>query len=121
MNTKKRSRRTMRETPPALLTIPQAAERLRRKPPTVRRLIHAGKIKAVLVGQNVMVVEASVTEYLRPRPYVPQKPMPVCAGWNDTLRAKLARTQEPEKAPAPVVTPETQTGSGTVAGVEVSS
>src|SRR2546425_11615044 len=77
-----------------LITIAQAAERLRRKPMTVRRLIHRGKLRAVLVGYQVMVVERSVEEFLRPLPYKPQRPTPACAGWNDKLRAELQQAQE---------------------------
>jgi excisionase family DNA binding protein len=79
-----------------LLTIREAAQRLRRNPMTVRRLIRARKLQAVLVAENVMVVERSLQDYLRPRPYAPQKPAPVCAGWNDKLRAELAAQQAPE-------------------------
>ncbi len=110
MKVTKRSHAKAVKVTPALLTISEAAERLRRKSATVRRMIHTGKLKAVLVGQNVMVSEDSVSEYLEPRPYVPQKPKPVCAGWNDTLRAKLAQAQE-SAAPSPA-TPAGASGGG---------
>jgi excisionase family DNA binding protein len=83
---------------PSLLSIRQVAERVRRNALTVRRMIRTGKLKAVLVGPNVMVLEDSVDDYLRPRPYRPQKPAPVCAGWNDKLREQVRQEQSEGEA-----------------------
>lgn len=79
--------------PGPLLTLGQAAERLSRKRSTVRRLIRAKKLSAVLVGPEILVTERSLVDYLRPKPYAPQRTAPACAGWNDKLRAELAAQQ----------------------------
>jgi hypothetical protein len=39
---------------------------------TVRRLIRAGKLQAVLITHHVKVLKASVEAFMRPRPYKPQ-------------------------------------------------
>ena len=76
-----------------------AAERIGRTPMTIRRMIRRKLLQAVLVGNTVMVLERSVENYLRPRPYAPQKPAPVCAGWNDKLRDELRPTKAQEIQP----------------------
>jgi excisionase family DNA binding protein len=97
----KRGKTTRRLGPLAgrFLTITEACERLGRTRATIRRLIRSKKLVAALVGSEVKVSETSVQEYMRPRPYKPQRGTPVCAGWNDKLREQLRRGQAGEATP----------------------
>ena len=95
---RKRSR-ALEKDPGPLITVNAAAERIGRTPMTIRRMIRRKRLQAVLVGDTVMVLERSVENYLRPRPYEPQKPAPVCAGWNDKLRDELRSAKAPEAHP----------------------
>ena len=79
-----------------LMTVREVAQRLGRTGMTVRRLIKRKRLQAVLVGPNVMVVRESLERYLRPRPYKPQKGVPVCAGWNESLRVAAAKATQAE-------------------------
>jgi hypothetical protein len=96
MRNRRKPGRAPRTDPGRLITVNAAAERIGRTPMTIRRMIRRKLLQAVLVGHTVMVLERSVESYLRPRPYKPQKPTPVCAGWNDKLRDELQPTKAQE-------------------------
>lgn len=96
MRNKGKRSRAPRMDPGRFITVNAAAERIGRTPMTIRRMIRRKLLQAVLVGNTVMVLERSVENYLRPRPYAPQKPAPVCAGWNDKLRDELQPTKAHE-------------------------
>jgi excisionase family DNA binding protein len=82
-----------------LMTVQEVAQRLGRTGMTVRRLIKRKRLQAVLLGSRVMVVRESLERYLRPRPYKPQKGVPVCAGWNESLRVAATKATQPGVAP----------------------
>lgn len=99
MRKPRKRRRSPANDPGSLITVNAAAARIGRTPMTVRRMIRRKRLQAVLVGDTVMVRERSVEIYLRPRPYEPQKPVPVCAGWNDKLRDELRSAGAQESQP----------------------
>jgi len=49
-----------------LLTVAEVAERLRVHPITVRRLIKAGRLRALTIGRSVRVREVDVDAFARP-------------------------------------------------------
>jgi excisionase family DNA binding protein len=50
--------------PVALLTLPEAAERLRLSRRTVERLIDAGRIRPVRIGRRVLVTEREIAAFV---------------------------------------------------------
>lgn len=55
-----------------MLTVPQAAERVRRNPETIRRWIRAGRLRSQRVGTQHLVDEAELDALISPEPeYVP--------------------------------------------------
>ena len=50
--------------PVVLLTLPEAAERLRLSRRTVERLIDAGRIRPVRIGRRVLVTEREIAAFV---------------------------------------------------------
>lgn len=58
----------------SMLTVPQAAKRVRRNPETVRRWIREGRLQAVRVGTQHIIDERDLDALGDPEAYLPLPP-----------------------------------------------
>jgi excisionase family DNA binding protein len=63
-----------------MLTVPQAARRVRKDPETVRRWIRSGKLRARKVGTQHVIDEKDLDDFLRE-----DEPLPLPKGWEKTF------------------------------------
>jgi excisionase family DNA binding protein len=85
--------------PRGFITVRRAMEIGQCSEPTVRRLIRRRTIGVIRVRHRVLLREAELRLWLKPRPYTPEKPTPKCAGWNDKLRTELAQAGQEGATP----------------------
>ena len=63
-----------------MLTVPQAARRVRKDPETVRRWIRSGKLRARKVGTQHVIEEADLDALVQE-----DEPLPLPKGWERTF------------------------------------
>ena len=63
-----------------MLTVPQAARRVRKDPETVRRWIRSGKLRARKIGTQHVIEERDLDDLLRE-----DKPLPLPKEWRKTF------------------------------------
>lgn len=66
-----------------MLTVPQAARRVRRDPETVRRWIRSGRLRARKVGTQHVIEESDLEALLAESDDV--QPLPLPKGWEKTI------------------------------------
>lgn len=63
-----------------MLTVPQAARRVRRDPETVRRWIRSGRLRARKIGTQHVIEEADLDELVHE-----DEPLPLPKAWKRTI------------------------------------